>query len=154
MTTSDDRALSLLHVLLQICRDSEAGYETAERNIPDAKLWREFEPFRKQRGKIVKELADRIRNLRGDPDLPPSGAAKLHRAWIELRSMADPDANQAVLAEVERGEAFAVEAYRQALKEHDVDAATRKMFEHHYELVQAAHDRVKQLLDRSSSANV
>jgi uncharacterized protein (TIGR02284 family) len=151
MTTSDERALALLHALLQIGRESEAGYVTAERQVPDAKLWREFEPYRKQRTKIVRELEQRIRDLRGDPNAAPSTAAVLHRNWIRLRTQADSAPNHAVLAEVERGEAFAVEAYRQALKEHDIDAATRQLFEHQYEFVQAAHDRVKQLLDREPS---
>lgn len=152
MTTSDDRALSILHALLQICEDSAAGYETAAQNVPDAKLWREFEPYRKQRQKIVRELQQRIRDLRGDPTTAPSGASALHRAWMQIRTMADANPNNGVLVEVERGEAFAVEAYRQALKEHDIDATTRRLLEHHYELVQAAHDRVQQLLDRTPAA--
>ncbi len=148
MTTSDDRALSLLHALLQISRDSEAGYETAARNIPDARLWRELEPYRKQRAKVIRELVERIRDLRGDPDVAPSGASAVHRAWMQFRAMEDRAPNKAVLAEVERGESLATEAYKQALREHDIDAATRRLFERHYEWVQAAHDRVKQLLDR------
>ena len=152
MTTSDDRALALLHGLLQICRESAKGYTTAESNVPDAALWREFEPFHKQRLKMIGELEDRIRDLRSDPSVPASGAAALHRAWIEFRATADERPNLAVLAEVERGEAITVDAYRQSLKEHDIDAATHKLFERHYEWAQTAHDRVKQLLERTQSA--
>ena len=149
MTTSDDRALELLHALLLVARESVAGYATAERNVPDARLWREFEPHRKARAKIATELEQRIRDLRGDPEQPPSAAAALHRRWIELRSSTASGPNHAVLAEVERGEALAARAFADALKEHDIDAATRKLFERQYEHVQAAHDRIKQLLERT-----
>lgn len=150
MTSSDDRALFILHALLQIGVDSVTGYEMAERTVPDAKLWREFEPYRKERARIVRELQDRIRDLRGDPGARPSAASSLHQAWLELRSVADARPNHGVLAEVERGEALAAAAYRQALKEHDIDAATRKLLERQYERVQASHDRMKQLLDRAA----
>jgi uncharacterized protein (TIGR02284 family) len=150
MTTSDDRALSLLHGLLQLCRESVAGYETAEREVPDAKLWREFEPFRKQRMGMVEELEQRIRDLRGDPDTAPSGVAALHRAWLSLRAEADPSPNRGVLAEVERAESLLAQAYAQGTKEHDIDASTRRLTERHYELAQTAASRIRQLLERAS----
>ena len=152
MTTSDDRALELLHGLLLVARESVAGYATAEQNVPDPRLWREFEPYRTARAKIVVELEQRIRELRGDPTQPPSGAAALHRRWIELRASGSSAPNHAVLAEVERAESMAARAFADALKEHDIDAATRKLFERHYERVQAAYDRIKQLLERTPGA--
>ena len=154
MTTSDDRALEILHTILQMARESAEGLAVAERNIPDAKLWRELEPYLKQRYKLIEELQQRIRDLRGDPDIAPSGVAALHRAWLQLRAQFDEDPNQGVLAEVQRGEGIVVAAYQQALKEHDIDAATRKLLERQYERVQAAHDRVRHLRERLPSAEV
>jgi uncharacterized protein (TIGR02284 family) len=152
MTTSDDRALEILHTLLLMTRESAEGLTVAERNLPDAKLWRELEPYRKQRYKCIEQLEQRIRDLRGDPDIAPSGVAALHRAWLQLRAQLDGDPNQGVLTEVQRGEALVVAAFRQALKEHDIDAATRKLLEQLYEVVQTAHDRVRQLRERLPSA--
>lgn len=149
MTDSDDRALPLLHALLQVARESETGYEVAERNLPDAKLWRELEPYRKARTKLAAHLAERVRTLRGDPNEPPSASAAFHRRWIEFRASVEPDADGAVLDEIERAERFAARVFADARSEHDLDPVTRKLIERGYEDVQAAHDRVKQLLDRN-----
>lgn len=152
MTTSNDQTLALLHALLRICRDSVEGYARAERDLPDRSLAAEFEGYRRQRQKIVAELENRIRDLRGDPDASPTAAGALHRAWMDLRAIAGAHPNETVLVEMERGEDFAADAFRQALREPEIDAATRHVLEHHYELVQTAHDRVKQWRDRSNLA--
>ena len=154
MTTSDDQAVPLLHALLQVCRDSVAGYATAERDVPDARLWREFDPYRKQRERMLRELEHRVRDLRGDANVMPSAASALHREWMELRAATESNPNHAILAEVDRAERFAVTAYRQALKEHDLDPTTRRMIERHYEWAQAAHDRVRQLLEREPQSRL
>lgn len=152
MTTSNDRTLALLHALLRICRDSAEGYARAERDLHDREIAGELEGYRHQRQKIVAELEHRIGELRGDPKASPTVPGALHRAWMDLRSLTNPHPNEALLTEMERGEDVAVDAFRQALDEPDIDAATRRLLEHHYELVQAAHDRVKQLRDRSNFA--
>ena len=43
-------------------------------------------------------------------------------------------------------------AYREALNLADLDAISRKLIQRHYETVQAAHDRVRQLRDREAQA--
>ena len=152
MRTSDDAALALLHSLLRIWRDSAEGYATAARDVPDAEVSRLFERYRSERMKMVKELEERIVALRGDPNVNPSIAGVVHRAWMDYRAGNDDNPTHSLLAEVERGEDMAVDAVKQALKERDIDAATHHLFERHYELVQAAHDRIKQLRDRTDYA--
>lgn len=152
MTTSDDAALAILQGLLRLSRDSVEGYLTALRDIADDGIAKELERFRAQRAKMVDELAQRIRDLRGAPDPRPTVAGAAHRAWIDARAGGEANPSQTILAEIERGEDLAVDAFRQALKEHDIDATTRRLIEAHYELVQTAHDRVKQLRDRANYA--
>jgi uncharacterized protein (TIGR02284 family) len=154
MTTSDDAALVILHSLLRICRDSAEGYATAARDVAEPELAAIFERYRTERLKIVKEIEDRIIALRGDPNAAPTLAGAAHRAWMDFRAGSAANPTQALLGEVERGEDMAVDAMRQALKEHDIDVATRRLFEHHYELIQAAHDRIKQLRDRANLAQM
>lgn len=154
MTTSDDAALAILQELLSVSRDSVEGYATALRDIADQEIARELETYRTRRSKIVDELAQRIRDLRGDPDARPTAAGAVHRAWMDARAGSEANPDQAILAEIERGEDLATDAFRQALKEHDIDATTRRLIEGHYEQVQAAHDRVKQLRDRANYARM
>jgi uncharacterized protein (TIGR02284 family) len=152
MTLSDDRALALLRSLIAVCRDSQKGYETAAKDAVDLELVRLFAEQVKHRAKLVAELEQRVRELRGDPNAGPTLLGAIHRSWMGYRAANAPNQPEALLTEIERGEALAVEAYRMALKEHDIDAATRQLIEHQYELVQAAHDRMKQLRDRSVQA--
>ena len=152
MTTSDDRPPVVLHALLQLCRESLKGYVLAEREVPDAALWREFEPYRHARERTVHHLEQRLRELRGDPEATPSAAAALHRAWLQLRAAADPQPDRAILAEVLRGERIAVEAFAQARAEADLDPVTRHLLEREYEQVLAAHDRIQQLLNRATTS--
>lgn len=154
MQTSDDAALALLHSMLRICRDSAAGYETAARDVLEPELAKEFERFRADRLRIVKEIEDRLVALRGDPHANSTVAGAAHRAWMDFRSGSSDHPTQALLEEVERGEDLAVDAIRQALKERDIDVATRRMFEQHYERIQGAHDRIKQLRDRAASPRI
>lgn len=154
MTTSDDAALAILQGLLRTSLDSAEGYATALRDLADSHVARELERFRAQRLKMVCELTQRIRDLRGDPNANPTIAGAVHRTWMDARAGADANPNHALLAEIERGEDLAVDMFRQALKEHDIDATTRGLIERHYEQVQTAHDRVKQLRDRSNDARM
>ncbi len=152
MQTSDEGTLTRLRLLLRITEDSEQGYVTAEQGLSDIDLVRELEKYRKERSKIAAELRKRIRDLRGDPDVGTTAVGALHRRLIEVRAEHSANPTEAVLSEVERGEDVAVDAFRAALRQTDIDALSRKALEHHYELVQAAHDRVKQLRDRLTCA--
>ena len=58
-----------------------------------------------------------------------------------------------MLAECERGEDMAVNAYRRALEEQDLDEQTRGIVQRQYEFVQAAHDRIRQLRDSAKYAH-
>ncbi|HVU35085.1 MAG TPA: PA2169 family four-helix-bundle protein [Opitutaceae bacterium] len=146
MKTSDDTALALLESLLRVCEDSAAGYATAMRDVADIGLTSVFTRLRQERLKLADDLVDRIRQLRGHPTPRPTLASAAHRKWMDIRAGLSANPQHALLTEIERGERFAVDAYRTALA-----TATRHLFEHQYEVVQAAHDRIRQLRDRSTS---
>jgi uncharacterized protein (TIGR02284 family) len=152
MILSDDRALTLLRSLTAVCRDSQKGYETAAKDAVDPELGRMFVEQAKHRAKLLADLEQRVRELRGDPNAGPTVLGAIHRSWMDYRAADAPNQPEALLTEIERGEALAVETYRMALKEHDIDAVTRRLIEHQYELVHAAHDRMKQLRDRAVQA--
>jgi uncharacterized protein (TIGR02284 family) len=93
-----------------------------------------------------------VKALRAEPPKTGSTAAALHRKWMNQEAQASDNISFRILKEVERGEDFAVHAYREALQVGDLDEMTRKMIQDQYEQVQAAHDRVKQLRDRGAYA--
>lgn len=146
MKTTNEKTLSVLNDLVEICKDGQHGFRTAAEDAKDAELARVFNEFSAQRGSFIGELQDRVRSLGGDPEKSGSVSGSLHRGWIDLKSAIASNEPHAVLAECERGEDAAVKAYREALDE-NLDPITRGIISRQYASVQAAHDRVKQLRD-------
>lgn len=146
MKMTNEKALSVLNDLVEICKDGQHGFRTAAEDAKDAELARVFTEFSSQRATFIGELQDRVRSLGGNPEKSGSVSGSLHRGWIDLKSAVASNEPHAVLSECERGEDAAVKAYREALDE-NLDPITRGIISRQYASVQAAHDRVKQLRD-------
>ena len=153
MTTNDNETIAALNVLIQAGRDAEQGFLAAADYLPDPELVQMCAGYGVQRAKFVAELQDRVRTLRGQPAQNGTAGGEVHRAWMGLRSVMETKDIHAILAECERGEDMAVMAYRDALAVRDMDKQTREVIQRHYEFVQAAHDRVRQLRDSVRYAN-
>ena len=70
----------------------------------------------------------------------------LHRVWVDLKTMLSNNDSVAVLEECERGEAAALMAYENALRE-ELPGELRALLDHQYEGAKRNHDRVRQLRD-------
>jgi uncharacterized protein (TIGR02284 family) len=153
MIKNDDKTLLVLNDLMLVSRDAERGFQMAadQAKLPD--LIELFAGYTLQRAKFVKELEDRIRVLRGTPAKLPNPAAALHRAWMGLKTALESNEAHAILSECERGEDMSVKAYATALQGTDLDGQSREIIQRQYELVQAAHDRIKQLRDGATYAH-
>jgi uncharacterized protein (TIGR02284 family) len=147
--SSDEPTLQLLNLLIQVGKDAEQGYQTAALDIADEALARLFTDYAAERMKFVVELQQRVKTLRGDPARQGTLAATLHRGWLDLKAALESGDPHAILTECERGEDMALVAYREALAAPDIDEDSRRMIQRQYEAVQAAHDRVRQLRDRT-----
>lgn len=153
MTTNDDTTLLVLNELLMANKDAEQGYQAAADAVPVPALVELFEGYALQRGKFVRELDERIRVLRSTPVETGTPLGALHRGWMGLKAATDSNETHALLAECERGEDMALKAYGAALKKADIDPQSRIIIQRQYELVQAAHDRVRQLRDSATYAH-
>jgi len=153
MITNDDTALLVLKDLILAGRDAEQGYQLAADRAKQPELVELFESYALQRRQFLRELEERVRTLRGTPPSGSSIGGVIHRGWIGLTAALESAEAHALLAECERGEDFSVKAYGAALSEADVDAQTRQLIQQHYEQVQAAHDRVRQLRDSATYAH-
>ncbi|MES2691882.1 MAG: PA2169 family four-helix-bundle protein [Verrucomicrobiota bacterium] len=149
MTTNDDATLLALNELLIATRDAERGYQEAADVVALRDLVELFEGYALQRAKFAGEMEERIKTLRATPVKGGSPIGALHRGWMDLKVAADADPThaRALLEECERGEDLALKLYAATLKSQDLDQITRTMIQRHYEQVQAAHDRVRQLRD-------
>ena len=106
-----------------------------------------FNRYSEQRAEFVTELQTRVRSLGADVEETGSVAGSMHRGWINIKSALSTNEPQAVLAEAERGEDAAVDAYEKALNNEDLDLATRDIITRQYQEVKSAHDKVKQRRD-------
>jgi uncharacterized protein (TIGR02284 family) len=70
----------------------------------------------------------------------------MHRGWINLKSAITSKEESAILAECERGEDAAVEAFEKAMRE-DLSASLRDIVSRQYSEIKSAHDRIKNLRD-------
>jgi uncharacterized protein (TIGR02284 family) len=152
MTTNDNKTLLVLNSLIRAGRDAEQGYLAAADGVTEPELVQLFAGYALQRAKFVGELQERVRLLRGTPENNGSLAGEVHRTWMEFKAAIEANDTHAVLSECERGEDMAVMACREALAERDIDNQTRGIIQRHYEFVQAAHDRVRQLRDSTAYA--
>lgn len=154
MITTDDTSLHALNALIRAGRDAERGYLAAADLVPEPELVQLFAAYALQRGKFVKELEDRVRTLRSAPEKTAGTlVGEAHRGWMGFATKMASRECHAILAECERGEDLAVAAHGAALKATDIDPQTRALIQRHYEQVQAAHDRVKQLRDSATYAH-
>jgi uncharacterized protein (TIGR02284 family) len=153
MITNDEKTVSLLNGLIRTLKDSEKGFQSAGDLAKQAELIELFAGYALQRAKFGEELRQRVKTLRSEParDDLPGGA--MHREWMELRATLESNDTHAILAECERGEDVAVLAYAEALRTPDIDVQSREIIQRHYEQVQAAHDRIRQLRDGAKYAH-
>jgi uncharacterized protein (TIGR02284 family) len=147
MNSDIKSTVETLNDLIETLRDGQHGYKTSAEDVKDPELARMFGRYSEQRAEFVTQLQTRVRSLGQDVEESGSVAGSMHRGWINLKAALSTNEPHAVLAEAERGEDAAVDAYEKALGNEDLDLATRDVISRQYEEVKAAHDKVKQLRD-------
>ena len=147
MNSDIKNIVETLNDLIETLRDGQHGYKTAAEDVKAPELAQMFNRYSEQRAEFVTELQTRVRSLGADVEESGSVAGSMHRGWINIKSALSTNEPHAVLAEAERGEDAAVDAYEKALDNEDLDLATRDVITRQYQEVKSAHDKVKQLRD-------
>jgi uncharacterized protein (TIGR02284 family) len=153
MKTSQEKNISILNNLIETCKDGQEGFSTAAKDAKDAELARVFSQYAAQRANYIRELQQQVRALGGDADKHGTITGSVHRGWINLKAAVSSNEPHAVLAECERGEDAAVENFRDALQETELDNETRALIQRQSAGVQEAHDRIKELRDSVAYAH-
>ena len=145
---NNEKIVSILNGLLQISRDGGEGFKTCADDVSDSALKMYFLNRAQSWDQIHHTLSAEVRNYGGNPN--PSGTATgvLHRTWIDIKTGLTKQDNLAVLEECERGEAVALMAYENALRQ-EIPDNLRVLLERQYEEVKKDHDRVRQLRDEA-----
>jgi uncharacterized protein (TIGR02284 family) len=142
--TADKDLIATLNGLIQACKDGQNGYQTAAGLVSNADLKTLFESYAQQRGQYAAELQSEVQRLGGQPAIHGSLSGPAWRAWTNVKSVLSGDSEHAVIAECERGEDAARDAYQDALK-NDLPAHVQALLERQLAGIKEAHERVRAL---------
>jgi len=123
--------------------DSIKGYENSAEHAHEgyARLFRKMADERRE---VVAELQAQSRALGGTPNDFGSAAATLHRRFEDLR-VALGGGDEAIVAEVERGEDYLRQEFERALSSDRLGEATRAVSERCLQSVDRGHWRASEL---------
>jgi len=144
IVTDDNKIVDTLNNLIQICKDGEEGFRAASDNVFKADLKRLFKAYANEREQFESELQALVRSLGGSPEKNGSVSAAFHRGWMTIKTTLGGRTDRAVIADCERGEDYAVKAYREAIGK-ELPANVRSLVERQYQAVKKAHDHIRDL---------
>jgi uncharacterized protein (TIGR02284 family) len=137
-----------LRDLIEALRDGHRGFIELEKNLKDPEARKLFREETLTRAEFAAELENELHHFGvKDVKVSSSTAAKVHRAWGELKNRLG-GGDHALLATAEQGEDDTKHAYEEALTTEDLPLPLRQIVLRQQRHILAAHDRVKALRDR------
>jgi uncharacterized protein (TIGR02284 family) len=133
-----------LQHLIDICRDGERGFRAASAAVSDPRLKTLFKELAAERATFAADLVPHLRRLGGTVEEAGTGAAKLHRGWINLKAHVPGHHDHTIVTEAERGEHAALNAYEDALSGMLPPTVTG-LIEAQQQAMQKAVDRIRSI---------
>lgn len=121
--------------LILVCLDGERGFRRCADLASDPTLKAMFRNRADSCAEAAAELQQMVVMHGGEPSQTSSITGSLHRRWIDLQMLFNGDDDGQLLEECDRGEAVALEAYREALRR-DLPSDAIAMIERQYQGVQ------------------
>ena len=138
---------TVLNNLIETLKDGQEGFEQAAEGVSNSQLKSLFRDYSEQRSRFATALqSEARRHGETEPKTSSSATGALHRGWINLKSGITGGDEHAILAECERGEDSAVEAYKKALDD-GLSPSAQELVSRQFAEIKAAHDRIKSLRD-------
>jgi uncharacterized protein (TIGR02284 family) len=142
--------ISTLNSLIETLKDGQEGFKQSASGVDDPQLKTIFDTLALQRSKFAGELQNEVVRLgHSEPETSSSATGAIHRTWINIKSAVTNRDRHAILAEAERGEDAAVDAYEDAMQE-DLPAPIREIVTRQQTEVKAAHDKIRNLRDAAA----
>jgi len=147
MTTT--QITETLNDLIQINNDRIEGYEKAVEELKDGDLDLKsiFTRMADESRKYKSELTSTVLKHGGDPADGSTLPGKIYRAWMDIKATFSGDDRKSALQSCEFGEDAAQKAYKEALKETELDAETRQLISTQQAALKDSHDLIKSLRD-------
>ncbi len=131
--------------LIKTTIDSVDGYRSAAESADSGQFQSIFFERANERQRVAEELRVHVRALGGEPEDDGSILAGAHRAFMNLRDAVTGLDDQAVIAEVERGEDHIKAKFETALEDNNLGTETRTLISQGYDSVKSGHDQMRDL---------
>jgi uncharacterized protein (TIGR02284 family) len=142
----DNKNVATLNSLIATTLDSIDGYRKAADETNAAGFRDIFLSRANERQAVVANLQAKVRELGGEPEDDGTVLASAHRAFLGLRDKLTGDRDDdAVIAEVERGEDHIKSKFESALADSDLDPAVRQLIQTSFASVREGHDQMSAL---------
>lgn len=142
----DEKNIATLNSLIATTLDSVDGYRKAAEEANAAQFREIFLDRASERQTVVADFQAKVRELGGNPEDDGTVLASAHRTFLGLRDkLTGPRDDDAVIAEVERGEDHIKSKFESALADTDLDPPVRQLIETGYTSVRAGHDQMSAL---------
>ena len=116
MENSNQEIIDKLNHLISIAADGKQGYENAAKDVEDEGMKLSFQLFSEERGEYVKQLQQEVTMLGGKAEDDEGGpVGRLHRTWMDLKSVFTSGDREAIIKACTTGEEAAIKEYTEAL---------------------------------------
>ncbi len=137
--------IKILNSLIATTIDSVDGYNAAADSADNTDFRQIFRERANERSEIVSKLQSQVQTLGGNAEDDGTAIAGAHRFFMNLRDSLTSTDDEAVVAEVERGEDVIKAKYEAALDNADLSPASREIVQGCYASVKQGHDQMRDL---------
>jgi uncharacterized protein (TIGR02284 family) len=141
-----EEVIAGLNDLVEICLDSQKGFEEAAYGVRFAEYRTLFESFAQERALFVTELQNLVRHFGGDPVTSGTASGTLHRGWMEVTSIVSGESESAILGESVQGENTVLQNYEEAIQK-DWPNPPQATLQRQYLAIKQAYNKLQTLLE-------
>ena len=140
-----DYDIKILNSLIATTIDSVDGYNAAANSADNTEFRAIFRDRASERSEVVSKLQGQVRTLGGDPEDDGTAIAGAHRFFMNLRDTLTSTDDEAVVAEVERGEDVIKAKFEKAMADGDLSTTSREVVQQCFVSVKEGHDQMRDL---------
>ena len=135
--------VSTLNSLIKTLNDSINGYQESAKDIGNQRFATMFQERAQERQGIVSQLQAEVARLGGDPDSGGSLLGGAHQVFLDMKSAITGKDDDAILAEVQRGEEYLRDKFDTALADSSLSTGTREVLNQATQSVRQGADQVR-----------
>lgn len=145
----NEKTADAVNHLIERAIDGQKGFAESAEQVKSPELKARFLASSAERAGFAKELQNKVGDLGQKAEKGGSLEASAHRAWIDVKTAAVKQDDQAVLGAVKTGESAALNAYKDALNK-DLPQDVRDIVQKQLDKIQDSYNWVEQRLTQTT----